>query len=488
MSSRSSSSPTDWAVDLPRPSSAFSYDDYNPRPTTQMPPASHPVEDNLFSEIGKVMAAWDEPPIEPMLTEIQTNMAVTRMINILLEAETALRVSDPDTAEDRIAAGLEIAVETGDGEYVQRCRELLGMVENLRDSLEVNEREQRGKEMEQHESDQNHRDGIPAELLGEFLERHGDGEWNYDDCEEDDDDDNGFDPCSRPETPALPSPTDDEREETKQPEQVLDEPTSERSWTYASSGNEDHIDSDDVSDISDNVLSDISDESQPIRLTENGKRPLSPIARTALSYSHIQRPKKLRTRKASKAKPSEQSLVNNVQPKPWHLSSENIDLPIYPHSYCNTHAPTMLLRQDIPHWDMAWLPAYEASPVVFQKAAFTFRQHLSMTEIASRFRTTKIFSEQEWEFIPRRRQWNKFVRGCQEEKLTLGFLRWERERLQGLVDEKREVKKKGWMTRLMVWTNWAEAGTWVALVFVLWLLGEVLYGWLQYESPDYLLG
>ncbi|KAL4806267.1 hypothetical protein BDV18DRAFT_160334 [Aspergillus unguis] len=471
----------------PGDSDDYNYGDYNydspdddhnddstgtstPRDDMQLQHKPKSIKDSpLFSEITKVIQSWDEPRIEPLLDEVRRGMETLKMINTLLDAETAIRVGDADGAEEKVAAALEIAVELGEREYIHRCKELMDQVETLRGLLAQRELERERNEDADDEDDGGSigrihssrrieaaglsRGSTPAacENLGDFWGSSAAGGESMWDC------DISFATRSQALSPfSLP--------ESPEPRSALQSRASERRYSgdeqklsafwecTSDSGNEeeDHLDSDDALS-SDN-------EEVAVPLTNNGKRPQAHIARSTLNYSHIHDPIKsdLRSQRRNASCKESTALV----PKPWYLPTNRTDTqyPTLSSEFWNTHRKTQLWLQEAPeNNDMDWIQKYEYSPFKPQKAKFTFRKYPPMTEMATRFRKTKIFSQQDWEFIPKKKQWIYFQRGCEGtgEKLSFGFLRWEQNRMQGLLRERRELEEKHgkWLTSLLYWLD-----------------------------------
>ncbi|KAL4746711.1 hypothetical protein BDW72DRAFT_184339 [Aspergillus terricola var. indicus] len=205
------------------------------------------------------------------------------------------------------------------------------------------------------------------------------------------------------------------------------------SSNYTEDSPEDVLDSEIEAD-SDVSLDLSSSDERTVLKTLIRKRKSTLIApSTTLMYTHIHKTQR-------KPYTLTQSLtLGPFRPKPWTPSDVNpsADEDFY-RVFWNTHSRTLLLQQPIPDWDMSWLTRYESSPFTPPKAHFTFRFPLPMRCMANRVRKTAIFPRQEWEFIPSPAEWRRFCKGVTNgERVTMSFLKWERERIEGLVQERK---------------------------------------------------
>ncbi|KAL4946030.1 hypothetical protein BDV06DRAFT_218736 [Aspergillus oleicola] len=241
-------------------------------------------------------------------------------------------------------------------------------------------------------------------------------------------------------------------------------PSASQPYQYISdsesdSGNEeeDHLDIDQAL-ASDQWTDSSSDEDEPLEHNIVRKRRMPSIADTTLSYTYLHkhkrsnnsnsksRPRKRRYPWYEHANPS--TSTSTTLPKSWYTPSSAADTH-HPSSptpdptlFYNAHNATLLLRfpaSDSDTNSLTWLTNYNASPVRPSKSKFTFRKRLPVSQMASRVRSTRLFPEQDWEFIPLKADWDAFVREGRE-KVSMAFLAWERERVGDLV----RAKKRRW--------------------------------------------
>ncbi|KAI9368048.1 hypothetical protein BJX61DRAFT_546901 [Aspergillus egyptiacus] len=194
-----------------------------------------------------------------------------------------------------------------------------------------------------------------------------------------------------------------------------------------------------------------SDESTLSR-TIIRKRNRSPISNRNLAYTYLHKPGR---KSKSKCKQIAKFTANTPSPNPtpnrnrrklsftpkiWHHHDQNADIDDpFPSFFWDTRIGSVLIADEVQNWDMDWLPKSKSYPI--RQAEFTFRAAVPMREMASRVRPTRIFPEQQWEFIARRRDWGEFLRGTAGQKVSMRFLEWERGRMEMLVREKREIGK-----------------------------------------------
>ncbi|KAL4782109.1 hypothetical protein BJX76DRAFT_359276 [Aspergillus varians] len=280
--------------------------------------------------------------------------------------------------------------------------------------------------------------------------------------EDNQENENDFDPRNRPQTPVPPhlpvfDDEEEEEEDTPRPKQAkgnsiqrydpwqayadLQQDSTRFSPDYSSdSGNEEEDHLDDLY-VSSSDSSD-SDTETTITATISRKRKRSAIASTNLTYTFLRR-----TKPKPLISPNFPLKPKKISPhlKSWLRPEETADIDDeFPSLFWNAHSTTMLMQESIPNGDMKWLSQYESSLFFPRRANFTFRKAMPMRYMASRMRKTDIFPEQEWEFIPKQKDWEAFCGGVGAEKITMGFLEWERERMQFLVREKK-AKWAGWL-------------------------------------------
>ncbi|KAL4932950.1 uncharacterized protein BDV17DRAFT_287317 [Aspergillus undulatus] len=267
------------------------------------------------------------------------------------------------------------------------------------------------------------------------------------------------------------NPSQDEYRYNSEYTRPFSSPPSQFSYHDSDSGNgeEDYLDL-----ILEPDLDSSSDEEESLSRKITRKRKMPTIADTSLFYTYLHRPNR---KSKSRSKPRFQigntatSTDNDTgrdiytgmpTPKPWHIPSSALDKQDYrsvpdPTLFWHTHSNTLLLRSkppsqtqsldlipsdkistlDIGSPIMPWLTAYNSTPVPpLSKSKFTFRKRLPVSEMACRVRSTQLFPEQNWEFIPLKSDWDAFVREGME-KVSMRFLAWERERISDLVREKR---------------------------------------------------
>ncbi|KAL4958305.1 hypothetical protein BDW69DRAFT_179709 [Aspergillus filifer] len=249
------------------------------------------------------------------------------------------------------------------------------------------------------------------------------------------------------------------------------------------SGNEeeDHLDADQAL-TSDPWTDSSSDEEQTLERKIVRKRKIPSIADITLSYTYLHKHKRSinsnRRGRAKSQRPiyprctntianastrtSSNSSLTTYPPKPWHTPSSALDTNHYtsqtpsPTLFYNPHNPTLLFRcsaSDETTDSLSWLDNYNASPIRPSTSKFTFRKRLPITQMAPRVRSTRLFPEQDWEFIPLRADWDEFVREGRE-KVSMAFLAWERERLMDLVREKKRRWRSSWVG-LGVGSKWS---------------------------------
>ncbi|KAL4920718.1 hypothetical protein BDW62DRAFT_198604 [Aspergillus aurantiobrunneus] len=289
-------------------------------------------------------------------------------------------------------------------------------------------------------------------------------EGQYQDENLDDDDyekeyENDFDPRNRPQTPIpprSPSPDGDDEEEVER--EGKDEEAEEEDETdfsrydpwhaytdveqdsnaypyYTSdSGNEVHLVTEYEYDAEDEYngypetapdSSSDSDLENNTPLPHKRKRKRAPISSSALKYTHLHR-----TKNRHRISPNFllKSRTMSAYPKAWLQVDEHADITDeFPTLFWNAHSPTLLMQEEDQTQDMAWLARYESSPFFPRRAKFTFRKTLSMRSMASR------------------EDWEAFQADVVGERLTMGFLRWESERMGMLVREREREKKDGWI-------------------------------------------
>ncbi|KAL4800304.1 hypothetical protein BDV19DRAFT_353830 [Aspergillus venezuelensis] len=248
------------------------------------------------------------------------------------------------------------------------------------------------------------------------------------------------------------------------------------------SGNEeeDHMDADQAL-TSDPWTDSSSDEEEPLERKIVRKRKMPSIADTTLSYTYLHKHKRSTdSNRRGRAKPQQpiyprctntnpnasrrttstsnpSTSLTTHPPKPWLTPSHALDThhstsqTPSPTLFYNPHNPTLLLRSspsasasDNTADSLSWLENYNASPIRPSTSKFTFRKRLPVTQMAPRVRSTRLFPEQDWEFIPLRADWEEFVREGRE-KVSMAFLAWERERLIDLVMEKRRRWRSSWV-------------------------------------------
>ncbi|KAL2868082.1 uncharacterized protein BJX67DRAFT_60472 [Aspergillus lucknowensis] len=153
-----------------------------------------------------------------------------------------------------------------------------------------------------------------------------------------------------------------------------------------------------------------------------------------MRYTHVIRAKPIYKPKVRSIKPK----VLRATPTAWLSLEGNADVrDPFAERFWNCHSTVLLFQEGVGQLDdMKWLSQYESSPFKVCRANFTFRASVPMSNMASRVRTTKIFPEQEWEFIAPEKEWDAFKSDVQGKKLTMEFLEWERERIQMAVKEK----------------------------------------------------
>ncbi|KAL4983428.1 hypothetical protein BDW68DRAFT_181631 [Aspergillus falconensis] len=433
---------------------------------TPRPPA-------MLTQLQKIVEELKADPIEPKLEQLGRNMEMSKMIGILLDAEAALLKGDTEIAERKANSAWFIAASLEDTEYLERCDALQGLVTQLRalqkegdcgDEYESGD-EGKGKEAvrvaEQGPVRRQWRSSGPDAGSGEATDvlkeksRFEREEWEEEDVDGDyvkvkvrgqqDEQRNGlgFNPRQL-QSPVPPEDEDDEDEEMAlqrydpRSASANSQGSSSPSSYYTEDLLEDHLDSE-AEAHSDTILglSSSSSSSSSSETTVGGiltrKRKSTLIAPSiTLTYAHIHDTKR---KPYTLTKPP---TLGPSRPKPWTPSgADGLDEDFH-RVFWNTHSTTLLLQQPIPDWDMSWLPRYESSPFTPPKAHFTFRFSLPMKCMASRVRKTAIFPRQEWEFIPRPAEWRRFCKGVTNgERVTMSFLGWERERIEGLMQEEK---------------------------------------------------
>ncbi|KAL4981009.1 hypothetical protein BDW66DRAFT_146782 [Aspergillus desertorum] len=441
---------------------------------TPRPPA-------MLTQLQKVVEELKADPIEPMLEQLRRNMEMSKMIGILLEAEAALLKGDTDIAQRKANSAWLIAASLEDAEYCKRCDVLQGFAEKLRalqergnwrDECGDDDEKGTGKEIvpvtEQGPGRGQRRssgsDAGSVEVMDvlkeksmfereEWAEEEEEEEEGEEEGEEEDGDyvrvkvrgqhaerrnSVGFNPRQL-QSPAPPEEEDDEYEEMALPRydprsaSANSQGSSSSSSSSSSSYTEDCIDSEAEAD-SITILNLSTPQESSVRGRLARKRKGTLIApSTTLTYTHIHH---------TKRKPytlTQPPIVGPSRPKPWTPSDANATADEDFHRvFWNTHSKTLLLQQPVYDWDMSWLPRYESSPFTPPKAHFIFRFSLPMQCMASRVRKTVIFPRQEWEFIPNPAEWRRFCEGMTNgERVTMSFLEWERERIEGLMLEDR---------------------------------------------------
>jgi hypothetical protein len=424
-----------------------------------------PYPPAMLRQLQEIVEELKADPIEPILEQLNRNMEVAKMIGTLLDVEAALLRGDADTAERKTNSAWSIATSLEDAEYLERCDVLRGLVAKLR-ALQENEEEDwadeyedeeegNGKEVERlAEQGPVHRqrrlsssDAASGEVLNILKEKgivegrdwdDEDGEDGYvkvrgQDAEQRNE--FGFNPRQ------LQSPAplrEDEVTGEMAPQRYRSRSASAKSQgspssNYTEDSPENDLDSEsDAASVTSLDLS--SDGGSMVLKTLIRKRKSTLIApSTTLMYTHIHKPQR---------KPytlTQPLTLGPSRPKPWTTSDFNpsADEDFY-RVFWNTHSRTLLLQQPIPDWDMSWLARYESSPFTLPKAHFTFRFPLPIKYMASRIRKTAIFPRQEWEFIPSPVEWRRFCEGVTDgERVTMGFLGWERERIEELIQERK---------------------------------------------------
>ncbi|KAL4816482.1 hypothetical protein BDW67DRAFT_184643 [Aspergillus spinulosporus] len=417
---------------------------------TPQPPA-------MLTQLHEIVEELKADPIEPMLEQLNRNMEVVKMIGTLIDVEAALLRGDADTAERMTQSAWSIATGLEDSEYLQRCDVLQGLVTKLRalqqqeeedwadeyeDKTEGNRKEV-GSLAEQGSAQGRRRlsgsDAASGEVLN-ILKGKGVSEgraWDN----EDEDEDEADEADEEDDYVKLQSPVQ-LREDEDIEEMALQryDPCSATAnlqgspslyCTQDSSEDDLNFETEADSDASPDLSSD--DESTALK-TLIRKRKSNLIApSTTLMYTHVHK---------TRRKPytlTQLPTLGSSRPKPWTLSDANPseDEEFY-RVFWNAHSRTLLLQQPIPDWDMSWLARYECSSFTPPKAHFTFRFPLPMKCMASRVRKTAMFPRQEWEFIPSAVEWKRFCEGITNgERVTMGFLEWERERIEGLKRERK---------------------------------------------------
>ncbi|CBF79749.1 hypothetical protein AN7616.2 [Aspergillus nidulans FGSC A4] len=394
----------------------------------------------MLTQLQEVVDGLKADPIEPILEQLNRNMEVARMIGTLLDVEAALLRGDADTAERKTNSVWPIATGLDDAEYLERCNVLQGLVVKLRALQEeggwVDEAEGNWKEVErvaeqEPEQEQRHLSGsntASGEVLTILKEK---GIAEARDWDDNYDDDGGEDYVK------LQSPVslrEDEAEEMALqrygPRSASANAQGSPSSYYTKDSREDNLDVE--TGVYSDSLGSSSESMVSKRLIRKRKSTLITPS-TTLMYTHIHK---------AQRKPytlSQSPTPGPSRPKPWTTSDVNssADEDFY-RVFWDTHSRTLLLQQPIPDWDMSWLARYESSAFTLPKTHFTFRFSLPMKYMASRIRKTAIFPRQEWEFIPSPAEWRRFCEGVTNgEELTMGFLGWERERIEDLIRERK---------------------------------------------------
>ncbi|KAL5002952.1 hypothetical protein BDV10DRAFT_181166 [Aspergillus recurvatus] len=421
---------------------------------TPQPPA-------MLTQLQNIVEALKEDPIEPTLEQLRRNMEMSKMIGILLDAEAALLRGDADVAERKANSAWSIATSLEDAEYCGRCEVLQVFVTELRvlqerggwaDEYEDEDKEGKRKEVvrvaeqgpgrgQRRLSGPDAGSGEVMDVLEEksmFKREQWEEDGNGDSVEvrgQQDEQRNGF--GFNPRLLQSPAPPEEDCDEALvfqryDPHSASADSqgssSSSSSSYYTGDSPEDHLDSEAEADSAS-----LPDEIT-VRETLARKRKSTLIApSTTLTYTHIHR---------TKRKPytlTQPPTIGPSRPKPWTPSDSNATADEDFHRvFWNTHSKTLLLQQPILDWDMSWLPQYESSPFVPPKAHFTFRSSLPMKCMASRVRKTVIFPRQEWEFIPSAAEWRRFCEGVTNgERVTMSFLGWEHERIEGLMQEEK---------------------------------------------------
>ncbi|KAL4738420.1 hypothetical protein BDV11DRAFT_171035 [Aspergillus similis] len=417
----------------------------------------------MLTQLQKTVEELKADPIEPMLEQLNRNMEVAKMIGILVDVEAALLRGDADAAERKTNMAWSIATSLQDAEYLERCDVLQGLVAKLRalqeegdwaDEYEY-EGEGNGEEAERlAEQGPGHgqrslsgSDTASGEVLNILM---GKGMSESKDWEDDDDEDDyvkvrgqdaeqrnelGFNP--RQLQSPVPLRVDEEVEEMalqRYDSRSASANSQGSSSSYCTEDSpENYLDSETETD-SDTSLDLSSDDESTVLKTLIRKRKNTLIApSTTLIYTHIHK---------TQRKPytlTQSPTLGPFRPKPWTPSDANPSAAEdFYRVFWNTHSRTLLLQQPIPDWDMSWLARYESSPFTPPKAHFTFRFPLPMKCMASRVRKTAIFPRQDWEFIPSPAEWRRFCEGVTNgERVTMSFLGWERERIEGLMQERK---------------------------------------------------
>ncbi|KAL4764734.1 uncharacterized protein BDW70DRAFT_156885 [Aspergillus foveolatus] len=402
-----------------------------------------PHPPTMLTQLQEVVEELKADPIEPILEQLNRNMEVAKMIGTLLDVEAALLRGDADTAERKTNSAWSIATSLDDAEYLERCDVLLGLVAKLRALQEeegdwVDEAEGNGKEVERlaeqgPEQEQRRLSGSNAasgEVLAVLKEKGiAEGrDWDDDDDEEDD--------YVKLQSP-VPLREDEEAEEMALqrygPRPAFAKSQGSPSSYYTEDSPEDDLAVEAEADA--NSLDSSNERTVPKTLIRKRKsRLIAPS--TTLMYTHIHK---------AQRKPytlTQPPTPGPSRPKPWTASNVNpsADEDFY-RVFWDTHSRTLLLQQPIPDWDMSWLARYESSAFTLPKTPFTFRFPLPMKYMASRIRKTAIFPRQEWEFIPSPVEWRRFCEGVTNgERVTMGFLGWERERIEDLIQEEKVVR------------------------------------------------
>lgn len=409
----------------------------------------------MLTQLQEAVEQLKADPIEPILEQLNRNMEVAKMIGTLLDVEAALLRGDADTAERKTNSVRPIATSLDDAEYLERCDVLQGLVAKLRALQQeeegdwVDDAEGNGKEVERlaeqgSEQEQRRLSG-PNTASGEvltILKEKGITEGREWDDDYDDDyvkvrsqdaeqrNEFGFNPRQL----QLPvSLREDEAEEMALqrygPRSASANAQGSPSSYNTEDSSEDDLDSETEADAASLGSSDECAVKTLIR-----KRKSKLIApSTTLMYTHIHKVQR---------KPytlSQSPTPGPSRPKPWTASDVNpsADEDFY-RVFWDTYSRTLLLQQPIPDWDMSWLAQYESSAFTLPKTHFTFRFPLPMKYMASRIRKTAIFPRQEWEFIPSPVEWRRFCEGVTNgERVTMGFLGWERERIKELIQERK---------------------------------------------------
>ncbi|KAL3475673.1 hypothetical protein BJX99DRAFT_259111 [Aspergillus californicus] len=125
---------------------------------------------------------------------------------------------------------------------------------------------------------------------------------------------------------------------------------------------------------------------------------------------------------------------------------------------------TLPLHEKDEDWGMHWLTAPRS---ILKQGVFEFRFDIPIEQMASRVRSTRIFKAQEWEYIPSESEWEAFQAEVAGGKLTMGFLKFENESIETIVQERRE-EWEAFKER------WAYMRVWNAILFGIALLSAFL--------------